>query len=241
MTIGSEDVDPMSDETPIRMSRLDSLRRRFVRPPRWWRAGGLRRVVGVVACLVLLAFTYLIVSLAQVWWTGRQHYSGRADAIVVMGAAQYDGRPSPQLQARLDQVLILWNEGVAPVIIVTGGNQPGDRFTEASTSSAYLQDHGVPESAILFEDTGRSSWESLQNVAEVADQHGIGSVILVSDPFHSLRIRLMAEELGLIAHTSSTRTSPVRGFNAFKHHVAEAGGVALGRVLGFERVESLLG
>lgn len=197
--------------------------------------------MGIVSCIVLVAITYLIVSLAQVWWTGRQHFAGRADAIVVMGAAQYDGRPSPQLQARLDQVLLLWNDGAAPVVIVTGGNQPGDRFTEASTSSAYLQDHGVPASAILFEDTGRTSWESLNNVADVAREHGIGSVILVSDPFHSLRIKLMAEELGLIAHTSSTRTSPVRGFAAFKKHVEEAGGVALGRLLGFDRTESLVG
>ena len=232
--------DPMRD-TPPGGTLIATARRRFLRAPVWWRRGGWRRFIGVVTAVSLLAVTYYAVSLFQVWTTGRNQSVTPADAIVVMGAAQYDGRPSPQLQARLDQVLILWNEGVAPVIIVTGGNQPGDRFTEASTSSAYLQDHGVPESAILFEDTGRSSWESLQNVAEVADQHGIGSVILVSDPFHSLRIRLMAEELGLIAHTSSTRTSPVRGLNAFKHHVAEAGGVALGRVLGFERVESLLG
>ena len=230
-----------TDETPVRISRLAGLRRRFLRPPRWWRAGGVRRVIGVIACVVLLAIVYLVVSLAQVWWVGRQHFAGRADAIVVMGAAQYDGRPSPQLQARLDQVLVLWNEGAAPVVIVTGGNQPGDRFTEASTSSEYLQERGVPASAILSEDSGRSSWESLQNVAELADRHGIGSVILVSDPFHSLRIRLMAEELGLRADTSSTRTSPVRGFAAFEKHVQEAGGVALGRVLGFERTESLLG
>ena len=230
-----------TDETPVRISRLAGLRRRFLRPPRWWRAGGVRRVIGVIACVVLLAIVYLVVSLAQVWWVGRQHFAGRADAIVVMGAAQYDGRPSPQLQARLDQVIVLWNEGAAPVVIVTGGNQPGDRFTEASTSSEYLQERGVPASAILSEDSGRSSWESLQNVAELADRHGIGSVILVSDPFHSLRIRLMAEELGLRADTSSTRTSPVRGFAAFEKHVQEAGGVALGRVLGFERTESLLG
>jgi len=127
------------------------------------------------------------------------------------------------------------------VVIVTGGNQPGDRFTEAFTSSQYLQERGVPASAILSEDTGTSSWESLQNVAELANRHGIGSVILVSDPFHSLRIKLMVEELGLRADTSSTRSSPVRGFAAFKKHVQEAGGVALGRVLGFERTESLLG
>jgi len=198
-------------------------------------------VLGVIATLVSLALAYLILTLAQVWWVGRDHGFGRADAIVVMGAAQYDGRPSPQLQARLDHVLLLWNEGAAPVVIVTGGNQPGDRFTEASTSADYLRERGVPESAILAEDTGRSSWESLKNVADLAEEHGIGSVILVSDPFHSLRIRLMAEELGLRAHTSSTRTSPVGGVEAFKKHVEEAGGVALGRLLGFERTESLLG
>lgn len=191
--------------------------------------------------MVSVALAYLAISLVQVWWVGRQHFDGRADAIVVMGAAQYDGRPSPQLQARLDHVVELWNEGAAPIVIVTGGNRPGDRFTEASTSSTYLQQHGVPESAILAEDIGRSSWESLQNVAELAESHGIGSVILVSDPFHSLRIRLMAEELGLRAHTSSTQTSPVRGLSALKRHVVEAGGVALGRILGFERTESLLG
>jgi len=230
-----------ADETPVRLSRLSVLRRRLLRPPRWWRAGGVRRVLGVIATLVTLAFAYLVLTFAQVWWVGRDHGFARADAIVVMGAAQYDGRPSPQLQARLDHVLLLWNEGAAPVVIVTGGNQPGDRFTEASSSSEYLQERGIPASAILFEDIGRSSWESLQNVAELADRHGVGSVILVSDPFHSLRIRLMAEELGLRAYTSSTRTSPVRGFAAFKKHVQEAGGVAVGRVLGFERTESLLG
>lgn len=191
--------------------------------------------------MVVLAIAYLLTSLAQVWWVGRHHGTERADAIVVMGAAQYDGRPSPQLQARLDHALLLWNDGAAPLVIVTGGNQPGDRFTEASTSSEYLQERGIPAGAILFEDTGRSSWESLQNVAELAKLHGIGSVVLVSDPFHSLRIRLMAQELGLRAVTSSTSTSPVRGFAAFKKHVQEAGGVALGRLLGFERTESLLG
>ena len=234
-------VASSTDETPLRLSRLAGWRRRFLRPPRWWRAGGWRRFLGATACVVVLAIAYLLISLAQVWWVGRHHGTERADAIVVMGAAQYDGRPSPQLQARLDHALLLWNDGAAPLVIVTGGNQPGDRFTEASTSSEYLQERGIPAGAILFEDTGRSSWESLQNVAELAKLHGIGSVVLVSDPFHSLRIRLMAQELGLRAVTSSTSTSPVRGFAAFKKHVQEAGGVALGRLLGFERTESLLG
>jgi len=172
---------------------------------------------------------------------GRSHHVGQVDAVVVMGAAQYDGRPSPQLQARLDHVVELWNEGVAPTIIVTGGNQPGDRFTEAESSTNYLVKNGVPESVIIGEDSGRSSWESLQLVADLARDRGIGTIVLVSDPYHSLRIRLMAEELGFRAYTSSTSTSPVHGWNNFTRHLEEAAGVGLGRILGFDRVESLVG
>jgi uncharacterized SAM-binding protein YcdF (DUF218 family) len=101
--------------------------------------------------------------------------------------------------------------------------------------------NGVPDSVIIGEDTGRSSWESLQNVAELARDRAIGTVVLVSDPYHSLRIRLMAEELGFRAYTSSTTTSPVQGWSNFKRHIEEAAGVGLGRILGFDRVESLLG
>ena len=91
----------------------------------------------------------------------RRTQRGPSDAIVVLGAAQYDGRPSPVLAARLDHALELYDDGVAPMIVVTGGRQPGDRFTEATASATYLHEHGVPDAAILRETTGRSSWESL--------------------------------------------------------------------------------
>jgi len=211
------------------------------RVPRWWRRGGWSRTAGLFLAALLVGVLYYFVSLAQVWRTGMSDHDRPVDAIVVMGAAQYDGRPSPQLQARLDHVVELWTDGLAPMVIVTGGNQPGDRFTEAGTSEKYLIAQGVPEAAIVGEDTGRSSWESLQNVAERADEWGVRSVILVSDPFHSLRIRLMAEELGLTAYTSATDTSPVRGWTAAKKHFTEAAGVAAGRVVGFERLEDWIG
>lgn len=220
---------------------MSSARRRFLRAPVWWRRGGWRRKLGVIGLVILVAVGYYAVTLFQVWNTGRQQSVSPADAIVVMGAAQYDGRPSPQLQARLDHAVLLWQFGVAPTMIVTGGNQPGDRFTEAETSKNYLTDHGVPAAAILAEDTGRSSWESLRNVANLARSRGIGTLILVSDPYHSLRIELMVRELGLRAHTSSTQTSPVRGQRALVRHLQEAAGVALGRIIGFGRVERLIG
>ena len=237
--MGSDNVGAL-DETPVGTTLTSTLRRRIFKVPTWWRRGGWRRLLGCCAVLLVLIVMYFAVSLFQVWSTGQSHHQGSVDAIVVMGAAQYDGRPSPQLQARLDHVVELWNQGVAPTVIVTGGNQPGDRFTEAESSTNYLVEQGVPAAVILAEDTGHSSWESLQNVASLASERGITRIVLVSDPYHTLRVRLMAEELGFQAYTSSTQTGPVKGWNNFKRHLQEAAGVALGRVLGFERVESLV-
>ena len=111
----------------------------------------------------------------------------------MLGAAQYDGRPSPQLAARLDHALELYDEGVAPVVMVTGGNQPGDRFTEAEASANYLVDRGVPETAIMREDAGHTTYESLDAAADQLLDAGLDDVVLVTDPYHSLRSRLIAE------------------------------------------------
>ncbi len=237
--MGADNIGTL-DDTPVGTTLTSTLQRRVFKVPTWWRRGGWRRLLGCCTALSMLIVMYLSVSLFQVWSTGRSQHQGSVDAIVVMGAAQYDGRPSPQLQARLDHVLELWNQRMAPLVIVTGGNQPGDRFTEAESSTNYLVEQGVPVAVIIAEDTGHSSWESLQNVAALARERGITRIVLVSDPYHTLRVRLMAEELGFQASTSSTQTGPVKGWNNFKRHLQEAAGVALGRVLGFERVESLV-
>ena len=206
-------------------------------PPRTRR----RLVLRAVLVLFVLAIGYYGINLFQVWRVGNSDQARPVDAIVVMGAAQYDGRPSPQLEARLDHVIDLWNRGLAPLIVVTGGNQPGDRFTEASASATYLADHGVDPNAIAEEDSGRSSWESLRSVADILHSRGARSVLLVSDPFHSLRIRLMAEELGFTAYVSPTRTSPVQGATAFGKEIKEAAGIAIGRIIGFDRLLSVTG
>lgn len=200
-----------------------------------------RRAVFGLLATIALGGLYYCVTLFQVWSTGNSDQARPVDAIVVMGAAQYDGRPSPQLQARLDHVVELWGRGLAPLVVVTGGNQPGDRFTEASASAAYLERNGVNAGAILQEPHGHSSWESLVGVARLLDQRGLHSVLLVSDPFHSLRIRLVAEELGLTAYVSPTHTSPVRGARAFAKEMKEAVGVSIGRIIGFDRLFSLTG
>jgi len=189
------------------------------------------------ALLLLAAVTgYYLISLYQVWSTGRDDQARPVDAIVVMGAAQYDGTPSPQLAGRLDHVAELWPQGVAPLVVVTGGNQPGDRFTEAEASAAYLQDRGVPADAIVREDQGHTSYESLQGVARVLSERGLRSVLIVTDPFHSLRSRLIAEDAGLEAFVSPTPTSVVTGGRSFVRHLEEAAGVAIGRLFGFDRL-----
>jgi uncharacterized SAM-binding protein YcdF (DUF218 family) len=200
-----------------------------------------RRWPRLALAFAILVVGYYGINLFQVWHTGRSDQARPVDAIIVMGAAQYDGRPSPQLQARLDHVVELWNQGLAPIIVVTGGNQPGDRFTEASASAAYLVEHGVAGDAILQENQGRSSWESLRGAATILRAHDAHRVLLVSDPYHSLRIRLMAEDLGFVAYVSPTRTSPVQGAAAFGKEIKEAGGVAVGRIIGFGRLLSITG
>ena len=200
-----------------------------------------RRVALSAAVLILLAIVYYAVTFYQVHATGRSDQARPVDAVVVMGAAQYDGRPSPQLAARLDHAVDLWAVGVARVMVVTGGNQPGDRFTEAQASADYLIARGVPADAILQEAIGRNSYVSLEGVATLLHQRGLARVLVVSDPFHSLRARLIAQELGLVAYVSPTRTSPVRGTAAWSRELEEAAGVAVGRIVGFKRLLSITG
>lgn len=205
------------------------------------RSQRFRAVLWAAVAVVVALGTYGLVSLYQVWSTGRSYQARPVDAIVVLGAAQYDGRPSAQLAARLDEVVRLWPQGFAPVVVVTGGKQPGDRFTEAEASARYLIERGVPEEAILAENEGRTTYESLRAVSALLTARGDRSVLLVTDPFHSLRSRLIAEEVGLEAYVAPTSTSVVRGAGSFARHVKEAGGVAIGRIIGFGRLSVLTG
>jgi uncharacterized SAM-binding protein YcdF (DUF218 family) len=132
----------------------------------------------------------------QIWHQSRQDELHSADAIVVLGAAQYDGDPSPVFKARLDQAAYLFNEDLSNTVIVTGGKQKGDRFTEAEAGEQYLGTKGVPAENVLEETEGSTTLESMQAVAEMAEDEGITSVLLVSDPLHSERIKRMADDLG---------------------------------------------
>ncbi len=196
--------------------------------------------LGTAALLVV----YYLVSLIQVVVAAHSDDAdnvGTVDAIVVLGAAQYDGRPSPQLAARLDHVVDLWSEGIATHVMVTGGKQPGDRFSEAEASQRYLVEHGVPADVILSEDAGSTTHESLKAAAEILLDTGLPRVLLVTDPYHALRTKLTANAVGLDAHASPTPTSVVGRWTSARRQVFEAAGVAIGRVIGFGRLSGLTG
>ena len=195
--------------------------------------------VGTISVLVLAGFVYVCLNIVQVWSVGRSNDAREVDAIVVMGVAQYDGRPSPQLQARLDHVLTLWNMGVAKLVVTTGGNQPGDRFTEARASADYLIAGGIPESSISMEDIGSTTLQSLQGVAEILHSRGLVSVEIVTDPYHALRSRLIAQDLGLSAYVSPTENSAVRGGAEKRRMINEGLGLSLAHVIGFHALDRL--
>jgi uncharacterized SAM-binding protein YcdF (DUF218 family) len=187
--------------------------------------------------ILVSGFLYFSVTFVQVWWAARHDHARKSDAIIVLGAAQYDGRPSPVFKARLDHAADLYREGIAPLIVVTGGKQVGDRFTEATSGANYLHGKGIPDAAILRETTGRSSWESLAASARVLEELGQQRVVLVSDPFHALRTEAIADELGLDAVTSPTGSSPISGFSEWRRFFSEALRVAAGRIIGFDRLQ----
>jgi len=145
----------------------------------------------------------------RIWDQGNRDERTPADAIVVMGAAQYDGRPSPVFAARLDHAIALYHEGVASRLIVTGGKREGDRTTEAASARSYAIEHGVPENAILSEDASRTTLQSIRRVAALMRDKDIGSAVFVSDPSHMLRVLRMASDEGINGYGSPTRTSPL--------------------------------
>lgn len=132
--------------------------------------------------------------------------AARADAIIVLGAAQYRGRPSPVLRARLDHAVDLYTRGLAPRLVLTGGIAEGDTASEAAVGRLYVLQAGVPDSAILTENEGRSTGQSLEGVARLLAARGLTEVVVVSDPFHVLRAGRAARRLGLQVRTSPTRT-----------------------------------
>jgi uncharacterized SAM-binding protein YcdF (DUF218 family) len=169
----------------------------------------LKIVRRILTVLVVAAFALWIASATAVLiWSSRDE-AQPAQAIVVLGAAQYAGKPSPVLRARLDHALDLWNRHLASLLILTGGTGSGDTTSEAAVGRNYARKHDVPDSAILVENEGRTTSESMRAVAGMLEVRGLQTALLVSDPFHMLRLRILARRFGFTPYTSPTQTSPI--------------------------------
>lgn len=201
--------------------------------PEWLSA---RRVRLAALAVVGLGFLYVGVTFIQVLVASGEDDRDPADAIVVLGAAQYNGEPSPVLARRLEHALELWDEGVAPLVVTTGSNQPGDVFTEGYAGFEYLRFAGIPEEELLVITDGSSTWEQLAATARQLRARELESVVLVSDPYHAFRLRQIAGEVGLDASVSSTD-----GGSSIRQLLRETASVSLGRILGYRRVDNWLG
>jgi uncharacterized SAM-binding protein YcdF (DUF218 family) len=170
-----------------------------------------RRLTELLALLAFgIAAAGLVAAFAafRVWQEGELDERRPVDAIVVLGAAQYDGRPSAVFAARLDHAVALYHEGLAPYLVVTGGRRPGDRLTEAETARRYARARGVPAHAILAEDEGRDTASSIRGVSRVLRDHDLRSALFVSDRMHMLRVLRIATDAGIESYGSPTATSP---------------------------------
>jgi uncharacterized SAM-binding protein YcdF (DUF218 family) len=197
-------------------------------PLRW----GLRIGAAVLALIVV----YFAVTLVQVWLTSRDYDPHPAGAILVMGAAQYDGVPSPDLQARLDEALTLYDQGYSHLIMLTGGKEQGDVFTESESGAMYLEGKGVPARDIM-EAGGNNSYENIADAQPMLRRHGVRAVLITTDPFHEDRSMAIASALSLSPSPTPTQNSPIQGWSAVPYFLKEAVGVGMGRIIGFNHLE----
>jgi uncharacterized SAM-binding protein YcdF (DUF218 family) len=163
----------------------------------------------ILVCTAIVAVMSPLIVAFRVWYVARQDSTPRSDAVIVLGAAQYNGVPSPVFQWRLRHAARLYREGVAPVVVTVGGGQPGDRYTEAVSGRRWLAEHGVPAGKVVAVGTGRDTQESMVAVGKEFRRRDWRSAVLVSDPWHALRTRTMARDQGIEAATSPTRSGPI--------------------------------
>ena len=210
-----------------------------------YRTPGARRSISVsarswVLAVAALVMLYLATTFVDVWVASRSEFDGaqvghdRPRAAIVLGAAQYNGAPSPVLRARLDEAADLYETGEVDLVVVTGGGQEADVTTEAKTGYDYLRDAGIPDAQLRLEVQGGSTYESLAATSRFLRAEGVFDVVLVTDRFHAKRSLLIAEEVDLDPVVSLTPYEP-----SFQRLARESAAVALGRIIGFRRLERL--
>jgi uncharacterized SAM-binding protein YcdF (DUF218 family) len=185
---------------------------------------------GAVVLIVALIVGYLLLIARQIKGQSDLEEAQKADAIIVLGAAEYRGRPSPVLQARLNHGLVLYLKGLAPYIITTGGAGGDPVFTEGEVGRAYLTKHGVPSEAIMVEPEGSSTAQSVAGVAEIMRRMNFHSCIVVSDGYHIFRAKRMLEKQGVRVYGSPRPVSNTSRRDVRWLYLKQAIGYALWRI-----------
>lgn len=200
--------------------------------------GPFKLVLRIISLVVTLTVLYFAVTFVQIWVTGHEHSTQHAQGILVFGTTEDNGVPSPELRARLDDALTLYRQHRAGWIAVTGGNRPGDVYTEAGVSATYLEQHGVPGARIM-QGAGDNTWQNVATVLPALKAHGIVSVITVTDPFHEFRAMAISSAQGLKPVPVPVADSPTIKFSLWKYYLKETVAVGVGRIIGYGRLSSL--
>jgi len=199
--------------------------------------GPIKLILRLFSLIFTVIVLYFAVTFVQIWQRGHDHTTLNAQAILVFGTTEDNGTPSPVLAARLNQALALYNAHRAPWVVVTGGNQPGDVYTEAGVSATYLEQHGVPAARIL-KGAGTDTWQNVATVRPQLVAHGIKTVITVTDPFHEYRAMAISSAQGLTPFPSPVHSSPTIKHSLWSYYLRETIAVGVGRVVGYGRLSS---
>ena len=199
--------------------------------------GPIKLVLKIISSLFSLALLYYGFTIFQIWNTSHDHATSNAQAILVFGTAEMNGTPSPALAARLDQAAALFRAQRAPWVVVTGGNRPGDLYTESGVSKVYLEHHGVPSTRIL-QGFGDDTWQNVMTSLGVMNSHHIHTVLTVTDPFHEYRAMAIASSNGLSPQPSPVPNSPTIKGGLWGYYVKEGLDVSVGRIVGYGTLSS---
>jgi uncharacterized SAM-binding protein YcdF (DUF218 family) len=197
----------------------------------------LKLITRIMSALFTIVLLYFAITFVQIWLTGHEHSKESAQAILVFGTTEDNGTPSPELTVRLDHALTLFKEGRAPWIAVTGGNRPGDHFTEAGVSATYLEAHGVPAKKILV-GAGDDTWQNVATVMPALKKRHLVTVLTVTDPFHEYRAMAISSAQGLRPQPSPVSNSPTIHFSLWLYYLKETAAVGVGRIIGYGALSS---
>ncbi|HEY7932120.1 MAG TPA: YdcF family protein [Acidimicrobiales bacterium] len=199
--------------------------------------GPIKLIISIISTILTFVVLYFAVTFVQIWLTGHERSLASAQAILVFGTTEDNGVPSPELTARLNVALTLYRHHRAPWVVVTGGNRPGDVYTEAGVSATYLEHHGVPTATIIV-GGGNDTWQNVTSVIGQMRARHLVTVLSVTDPFHEYRAMAIASSQGLVPSSVPVANSPTVKHSLWRYYLKETLAVGVGRIVGYGRLST---